>query len=285
MVKRYLVAVTGPNRPGILAAVGNAIAELGGDIHEVRQVSLQGFFSMLLAVDFPLHRDPGVISGHLGDVCKAFSADISIKDPEIELWDEEPAEGARHFLTLSGHNTPGVASLISARLARDGIDPVNYFGGSVPDDRTYLPLPGIPGMVANPADTSTDYGAPGRPQFGAVPFRPTSYVSPLNSVAVSTSGGVSVDSPIPPTAHTILRPHVGAIANSAVAELVDRKDGLDALQLFEPQDQDEMNLLREPMRLESFEVSRRRSGSQGWAVLVTTWEMKFTAPIDPAGTI
>jgi glycine cleavage system transcriptional repressor len=128
VVKRYLVAVTGPNRPGILAAVGNAIAELGGDIHEVRQVSLQGFFSMLLAVDFPLHRDPGVISGHLGDVCKAFSADISIKDPEIELWDEEPSEGARHFLTLSGHNTPGVASRISARLARDGIDIADSYG-------------------------------------------------------------------------------------------------------------------------------------------------------------
>jgi hypothetical protein len=126
------------------------------------------------------------------------------------------------------------------RLARDGIDPVNYFAATA-DDRTYIPLPGIPGMVGDPTDMATEYGPEGRPQLGAVPFRPLSYVNPLQALPIDTNGA-TWDSLIPPTAHTILRNHVGPVTRDMGAARISRTLDLEQLQLFEARPTDDIGV-------------------------------------------
>ncbi len=123
MSKRYVICLTAANRTGILAAVSTALSELGGDIDEIGHAAVTGFFVMIMAADFPGHRDAEVIVSHLEGVCQLFGATVILKDPECEFVADEPlAGGEQYTLTLTGHDAPGIVARISGRLAREAID-------------------------------------------------------------------------------------------------------------------------------------------------------------------
>lgn len=139
MSKRYILGLVAANRTGILAAVTTALAELGGDIHEVSQTLLQRYFTIIVAADFPDHRDPEVIKGHLEGVCRPFGIEIILKDPAGETSPEPPAGVTqRYFLRLTGHDAPGVVAQISARLARERIDIADSYGRRREEDRSFM---------------------------------------------------------------------------------------------------------------------------------------------------
>ena len=48
---RAVVTTTGGNRTGVVAAVAGAIAETGGDIQDMSQTLVAGFFTMIMVVD------------------------------------------------------------------------------------------------------------------------------------------------------------------------------------------------------------------------------------------
>ncbi len=83
MAKRYLISLMAANRVGILAALANALTELGGDMQEVSQTVMQKFFTIILAADFPDHRDPQIIVEHIRGVCQPFGVEVSLKDPTL----------------------------------------------------------------------------------------------------------------------------------------------------------------------------------------------------------
>jgi ACT domain-containing protein len=48
---RAVVTTTGSNRTGVVAAVASTIAEAGGDIQDMSQTLVAGFFTMIMVVD------------------------------------------------------------------------------------------------------------------------------------------------------------------------------------------------------------------------------------------
>lgn len=139
MSKRFILGLMAANQTGVLAAVATALAELGGDIDEASQTVMQGFFTIIIAADFPEHRDPEVIKGHLEGVCRPFGVEVILKDPAQEPLQELPSEGVeRYFLTLTGHDTPGVVAQISARLARERIDITDLHGMRRAGDHSFV---------------------------------------------------------------------------------------------------------------------------------------------------
>src|SRR5690242_13580184 len=88
MSKRYVLCLTAANRTGILAAVATALSELGGDIHEISDATVANYFAIILAADFPEHRDPQVIVSHVEGVCRPFGVEVILKDPAGETVDE-----------------------------------------------------------------------------------------------------------------------------------------------------------------------------------------------------
>jgi glycine cleavage system transcriptional repressor len=123
MSKRYVLCLTASNRTGILAAVTTALSELGGDIHEINHAAAANFFAIILAADFPEHRDPQVIVSHVEGVCRPFGVEVILKDPIGEPAAEAvPVKGESFVLHLSGRDAPGIVARISACLAREGID-------------------------------------------------------------------------------------------------------------------------------------------------------------------
>lgn len=123
MKKRYIITLMAANRVGIIAAVTKALAELGGNLQEVSQTVMQKFFTIILAADFPDHRDPQVIVDHLGDVCRPYGVEVCLKDPSTETLQSDPPAGLeKYFLTVTGDDKPGIIREVSALLAKEGID-------------------------------------------------------------------------------------------------------------------------------------------------------------------
>lgn len=123
MAKRYIITLMAANRVGILAALTNALSELGGDLSEVSQTVLQRFFTIILAADFPEHRDPHVIADHIRGLCQPFNVDVTLRDPtKEELQGEMEPGDERYYLSITGEDQRGIIREISTRLALTGID-------------------------------------------------------------------------------------------------------------------------------------------------------------------
>ena len=55
----YIVTVTAADRVGIVYSVSGALRDQQGNILELSQTVLRGYFTIILAVAFPDPRDPG----------------------------------------------------------------------------------------------------------------------------------------------------------------------------------------------------------------------------------
>jgi len=138
MSKRYVLCLTAANRTGILAAVATALSELGGDIHEISDATVANFFAIILAADFPEHRDPQVIVSHVEGVCRPFGVQVILKDPAAETVDEAPTGKSNRFvLNLTGRDAPGIVARISGCLAREGIDITDLRGVRNDDGKSF----------------------------------------------------------------------------------------------------------------------------------------------------
>ena len=139
MARRYIITLMAANRVGIMAALTNALAELGGNLVEVSQTVMQRFFTIILAADFPEHRPPQVIVDHIRDVCRPYGVEVNLKDPAQEPL-QEPIPGVveRYFLTITGEDKPGIIRQITARLAQEGIDITDLYAVRSDQDRSFI---------------------------------------------------------------------------------------------------------------------------------------------------
>lgn len=138
MAKKYIITLMAANRVGILSAVTTAMTELGGDLQEVSQTVMQKFFTIIMAAEFPDHRDPDVIVEHIRGFCRPFGIEVSLKDPQREPIDPSVESSVeKYFLTAVGEDRPGMIKQISARLAQDGIDITDLYAKRG-DDRSFV---------------------------------------------------------------------------------------------------------------------------------------------------
>ncbi len=141
MAKQYIMTVLATNRTGILAALTNALDELGGNTLDVSQAVIRQFFTMIVAAEFPANRDPEVIVDHIRAVCRPFGAEISLKDPAEDAASEQQEDRTAwqsYVLTVAGRDRPGVLRFIAHRLAQKGIDLVDLQGMRREDDHSFL---------------------------------------------------------------------------------------------------------------------------------------------------
>ncbi|MCL4111990.1 UNVERIFIED_CONTAM: hypothetical protein GTU68_062421 [Idotea baltica] len=130
--------MTAANRVGILAAVTNAMAELGGNLIETRQTVVRGFFTMIFAAEFPEHREPNVILDHLRDVCRPFGIEVGLKDPQEEvLGEQQTANTNRVIVRLEGRNAAGLLHQIGKTISVAGGDIVNLRAAISEDRETF----------------------------------------------------------------------------------------------------------------------------------------------------
>lgn len=120
----YIVTVTTADRVGLVHAVTGAIRERGGNILELSQTVMRGYFTLILAVEFANLVDQEVLrqaiaqEGARSDLTVAVLADPGLSGQPVP-------GGERFILTVLGNDRPGSVHGIAGCLARRGVNIVD----------------------------------------------------------------------------------------------------------------------------------------------------------------
>lgn len=113
----FAVTVIGDDRPGIVAAVTSALADLGANLEDSSMTILRGRFAMTLIVQVPA--DAEAVRAGLAPVERSLGVHATVSDVG-----PEPAAGGEdrqhHVLSLHGADRPGIVAAITGLLAAQG---------------------------------------------------------------------------------------------------------------------------------------------------------------------
>lgn len=111
----FVISIMSQDRVGIVHQVASAISQLEGDIEDIRQSVLRGYFTMILFATFP----PGITAGAVRRTLQEDS-DPGDSALEIAIRPALPApltaedSGQVYVLTASGKDRIGFVSMVSS---------------------------------------------------------------------------------------------------------------------------------------------------------------------------
>jgi glycine cleavage system transcriptional repressor len=116
-MRRFAVAVVGPDRTGIVAGVSGALLRLGCNLEDISTTVLSGHFTMMVIVEAPLSVAATDIEGEF--------ADLRRMGLVFSVWGIASLAGtqeASHALTVYGPDTTGIVEVVSTALAKSGVN-------------------------------------------------------------------------------------------------------------------------------------------------------------------
>jgi predicted amino acid-binding ACT domain protein len=124
-MNRYIVNVTAADRVGIVYSVAGTVRDEGGNIVELSQTVMRGFFTLILEVEFSGPRDVSRLSQAIRERGKRF--DLTVAVFEAREADPAPAvvDGELFILTVLGDDAPGNIHGIAGCLAAHGVNIVD----------------------------------------------------------------------------------------------------------------------------------------------------------------
>jgi glycine cleavage system transcriptional repressor len=119
-VSDFAVTAIGRDRPGIVAAISNALLDVDGNIEDSQMSILRGHFAVMLIVHVPDALDEEALATRLGSVRDDLGLEAITFNPLDQLATTSPAP--THVLTVYGADHPGIVAGISATLAELGVN-------------------------------------------------------------------------------------------------------------------------------------------------------------------
>src|SRR4051812_49027813 len=120
----YVVTVTAADRVGIVFSVAGSVRDQGGNILELSQTVMRGYFTIILAVEFTEPKDARKLAGAIAERGKRF--DLTVAVIEQKASPEAPVpDGERFILTVLGEDHPGNIHGIAGCLAAHGVNIVD----------------------------------------------------------------------------------------------------------------------------------------------------------------
>jgi glycine cleavage system transcriptional repressor len=112
----YAVTAVGPDGPGEVAALAEALADLGANLEDASMTRLRGHFAMTLVAS---------VGASAQDVERALEPVAASTGLHISVWpvdaDAPPPEGGRPWrVTLHGADRPGLVAGVARELASAG---------------------------------------------------------------------------------------------------------------------------------------------------------------------
>ena len=160
------VAVLGPDRPGVIAALSEVLLAGSGNLEDASMTILRGQFAMTLVVDVDMTAD--AVSADLAPVAERLGLLISVRD--APLGSVTDGGGEPYVVSVHGADRPGIVHRVTAAVARAG--------GNITDLSTRLAggmyvlvadvdLPGTPdGLGAELTVVSAELGVEARLRAG-----------------------------------------------------------------------------------------------------------------------
>lgn len=112
--RTFAVTAVGPDAPGEVAALAEALAQLGANLEDASMTRLRGHFAMTLVAVVP--SDPDAVRTAL----EAAGTGLQLSVFDVGA-DPEPAPaGPPHRLVVHGADRPGIVAAVARAVARRG---------------------------------------------------------------------------------------------------------------------------------------------------------------------
>jgi glycine cleavage system transcriptional repressor len=121
----YVLNVMSDDHPGIVAAVGAAVSDSGGNIDNVSQTVLEGYFTLIMIVSFPKPIDPDALAATVQKTNDGFQVVIR---PFTRAGNTADEHSERFIITAFGKDCPGIVLHFSQYLAGKDINIIDLFG-------------------------------------------------------------------------------------------------------------------------------------------------------------
>lgn len=133
---QYVLSVMSSDHPGIVAGVGTAVQELGGNILSCSQTVLGGYFTFITIIELPgeyrseelaqrIQQSEGLGSG--------YQIMVSPYEPKSELERNRP-QSEIFVITAFGKDRPGIVKEFSRFLAGHDINIIDLYGEQRAED-------------------------------------------------------------------------------------------------------------------------------------------------------
>ncbi len=113
----YAISVVGPDRPGIVAGVSEALFRLGCNIADSSCAMLAGEFAMILIVSHPRPVNQARILETLKPACDALSLTLALRTLHTGEQTRKTPEGEICQITVYGADQPGIVYKVTNALA------------------------------------------------------------------------------------------------------------------------------------------------------------------------
>ncbi len=111
------------DRPGIVADISRAVLELDGDLADLNQSVLGGYFSMILIAEFEDVVTPEDVIAGFSHIASETKLEITIKEMDVPLEIEKNNLPAETFVvTAQGENRKGLVSIMGHFFHRRDIN-------------------------------------------------------------------------------------------------------------------------------------------------------------------
>jgi glycine cleavage system transcriptional repressor len=116
----FAVTAIGRDRPGIVAAISEALLDLDGNIEDSQMSILRGHFAVMLIVKLPEAVDADDLEERLERVRR----ELELEAIAVNRVDDLGVAAARpsHVITVYGADHPGIVHAVSAALAGRGVN-------------------------------------------------------------------------------------------------------------------------------------------------------------------
>lgn len=118
----FILSVMAKDQPGIVAAITRAVFQLGGNVTELSQTVMAGYFSLILRAVCPAGLTPEAVRTAVEESIPEFELSACVRryDPVPAFAAE--AEAPVYFLTARGLDRPGLIARLAAHLAAHRIN-------------------------------------------------------------------------------------------------------------------------------------------------------------------
>ena len=124
-MKQYVVTVTAADRVGIVHSVTGTVRDFGGNVLELSQTVMHGFFTIILAAEFPGVLDPAELRKAVVDRGSRFGLTVAVIEAESAGLKPPVENGERFILTVLGNDHAGNIHGICGCLADRGVNIVD----------------------------------------------------------------------------------------------------------------------------------------------------------------
>jgi glycine cleavage system transcriptional repressor len=142
-----VISVMAEDRPGIVAEVSESISALGGNLADLRESVLCGYFTMILMAGFPPAVTPDKIGSSLAGVT---GAEVSVMPHEGDVTDAGYA-GEAYVLSAVGLDRVGLVAQVSRFCCDRGVnilDLATHVEGDQYTMMLLIDLSGVPSVQA-----------------------------------------------------------------------------------------------------------------------------------------